>query len=185
MVSETEVVCLYGDDAAVSMTVALIADIHGNLAALDALLDALRAEPPDQIVCLGDVAATGQQPREVVRRLRDLGCPMVMSNADAELLDVSPPTPETDEDARRIADISRWCVAKLDDADRAFLASFQPTVEISFVEERRLLCWHGSPRNYDDVMSATTSNDELDSMIVGHDATIIAGGHTHIRMLRA
>src|SRR5919112_3749257 len=110
---------------------------------------------------------------------------MVMGNADAELLDVIPPAPETDEDAWRIADISRWCAAQLDDADRAFLASFQPTAEISLGEERRLLCCHGSPRSYDDVMAVTTSNDELDSMIAGPDATIIAGGHTHVRMPRA
>src|SRR5215216_2301905 len=119
MVSETDGICLYRDDAAVSTIIALIADIHGNLAALEAVLDALRAEPADQIVCLGDVAATGPQPCGVLRRLRELGCPMVMGNADAELLDVSPPAPETDEDARRIADISRWCAAQLDDADRA------------------------------------------------------------------
>jgi hypothetical protein len=131
------------------------------------------------------VAATGKQPREVVRRLRDIGCPMVMGHADAELLDVTPPAPETDEDVRRIGDISRWCAAQLDDADRAFLASFQPTVEISFGEERSLLCCHGLPRRYNDVMVATTSNDELDSMIAGHDATIIAGGHRHILMPRA
>ena len=167
------------------MTIALIADIHGNLAAFDAVLDALAREQLDQIVCLGDVAATGPQPREVVRRLHGLGCRVVMGNADAELLDVSPPTPETDEDARRIADISRWCAAQLDDADRAFLASFQPTVEITLGEERHLLCCHGSPRSYDDVIVATTSDDKLDGMLAGHEATIVAGGHTHMRMLRA
>src|SRR3954453_814417 len=106
-----------GDDAAVSMTIALIADIHGNLAALEAVLDALRAEPADEIVCLGDVAATGPHPHEVLRRLQGLGCPMVMGNADAELRDGPPPAAETDEDARRITDISRWCAAQLDDAD--------------------------------------------------------------------
>jgi putative phosphoesterase len=185
MVSETEIIRLNGDDAAMSMTIALIADIHGNLAALEAVLEALRAEPPDEIVCLGDVAATGPQPREVLRRLRGLGCPMVMGNADAELLDVPPPVSEMDEDARRIADISRWCAAQLDDTDRAFLTSFQPTVEILLGEGRRLLCCHGSPRSYDEVVVATTSDDELEGMIAGHDATIIAGGHTHIRMLRA
>jgi putative phosphoesterase len=184
MVSETEVACLDRGDAPVSMTIALIADIHGNLAALHAVLDALTREHPDQIVCLGDVAATGPQPREVLRRLRELGCPVVMGNADAELLDPSPPVPETDE-SRRIADITRWCAAQFDHADRAFLASFQPTVEISLGEEKSLLCCHGSPRSYDDVIVATTPDDELAGMIVGHDATIIAGGHTHIRMLRA
>jgi predicted phosphodiesterase len=167
-----------------SLTIALIADIHGNLAALDAVLGALRAEPPDQIVCLGDVAATGPQPREVLRRLRGLGCPVVMGNADAELLDVPPAGPETDEVTRRIADIARWCAAQLNDADRAFLTSFQPTVEISLGEPRSLLCCHGSPRGYDDVIVAATPDDELDDMIGGYDATIIAGGHSHIRMLR-
>jgi putative phosphoesterase len=167
------------------MTIALIADIHGNLAALDSVLDALSAELPDEIVCLGDVAAPGPQPREVLRRLRELGCPVVMGNADAELLDVPPAGTGTDVDARRIVDIDLWCAAQLDDADLAFLASFQPTVEISLSEERRLLCCHGSPRSYDDVIVASTSDDELDGMIAGHDATIIAGGHTHVRMLRA
>src|SRR5215218_1059679 len=180
MVSETENVCLYRDDATMSLTIALIADIHGNLTALDAVLDALKAEPPDQIVCLGDVAATGPHPRQVLRRLRELGCPVVMGNADAELLDVAPPGLETDEDHRRIADISRWCAAQLDDADRAFLASFQPTVEIPLGEERSLLCCHGSPRSYDDIIVAMTSEDEIDTMIAAHEATVFAGGHTHI-----
>jgi hypothetical protein len=58
MVSETEVFCLYGDDAAASMTIALIADIHGNLTALQAVLDALRVEPTGEIVCRGDGPAT-------------------------------------------------------------------------------------------------------------------------------
>ena len=168
-----------------SLTLAFIADIHGNLAALDAVLDALKAEPPDQTVCLGDVAATGPQPREVLHRLRELGCPIVMGNADAELLDVRSSDAETDEDRRRIADISRWCAAQLDDADRVFLASFQPTVEISLGEERSLLCCHGSPRSYDDVIVVATPDGELDAMIAGHEATVLAGGHTHIRMLRA
>ena len=185
MVSGTEILCLYRGDAIMSLSIALIADIHGNLAALDAVLDRLMAEPPDQIVCLGDVAATGPQPREVLRRLRELDCSVVMGNADAELLDVTPASAEADEETRRIANISRWCAAQLDDTDRSFLASFQPTVAVSLGEERSLLCCHGSPRSYDEIIVATTPDDELEEMMAGHEATVIAGGHTHIRMLRA
>jgi len=58
-------------------------------------------------------------------------------------------------------------------------------VEISLGAERRLLCSHGSPRSYDDVIVATTPDAELAGMMASHDAAIIAGGHTHIRMLRA
>ena len=184
MVSETKVVCLRGDDAIMSLTIALIADIHGNLAALDAVLDALGAEPPDQIVCLGDVAATGPQPCEVLDRLRALSCLVVVGNADAELLDPTSMEATTD-DARRFADITYWGAAQLDDTDRAFIASFQPTIQIPLGMSTSLLCCHGSPRSYDDVMVAATPDAELEEMIGDRDATMIAGGHTHIRMLRA
>ena len=170
-----------------NVTIALIADVHGNLAALDAVLDALTREQPDQIVCLGDVAATGPRPHDVVHRLRELGCDVVMGNADAELLDLPAAEPETDEraDTHKIQDIDRWGAAQLDDADRAFIASFQPTVEIALGSGRTLLCCHGSPRSYDDLITATTPDQELESMMAGYPAAIIAGGHTHIRLLRA
>lgn len=71
------------------MRIAVIADLHGNLVALEAVLAALADERTDGIVCLGDVAATGPQPRETVERLRAVGCPVVMGNADAWLLDPS------------------------------------------------------------------------------------------------
>ena len=100
------------------MGLALIADIHGNLAALDAVIAALKQEQPDRVICLGDVASTGPQPHEVLGRLRATGWPVVMGNADAELL-APIAIPDTNEDARKIADISRWCAAQLDDADRA------------------------------------------------------------------
>ena len=44
------------------MRLGLIADIHGNLVALDAVLAALTAARVDEVVCLGDVAALGPQP---------------------------------------------------------------------------------------------------------------------------
>ncbi|MGH2618879.1 MAG: metallophosphoesterase family protein, partial [Thermomicrobiales bacterium] len=49
----------------------------------------------------------------------------------------------------------------------------------------RLLCSHGSPRSYDDIIVATTPDEEIDSMIAGNEAEMYAGGHTHRRMLRA
>lgn len=167
-----------------SMKIALIADIHGNLAAFEAVLEALDQEQPEQIVCLGDVAAMGPRPREVLHQLRTLGCPVVMGNADAELLD--PASMEaTTEDARRFADMTRWAATQLNDADRAFIASFQPVIEISLGPGMSLLCCHGSPRSYNDIIVATTPDDEIDGMIGGHEAALYAGGHTHIRMLRA
>lgn len=47
------------------MRIALLSDIHGNLVALETVLQELAQEPIDQIVCLRDVAALGPQPHEV------------------------------------------------------------------------------------------------------------------------
>jgi len=67
------------------MRIAIISDIHGNLIALDAVLDDLAAQRVDWGVCLGDAVQGGAQPAEVVVRLRVLGWPIVMGNADAWL----------------------------------------------------------------------------------------------------
>src|SRR5215475_6276120 len=111
------------------MRIAIIADIHANRVALDAVLADIEALRPEQIVYLGDVAATGPQPRQVVARLRALGCPVVMGNADAWLL--APATEEAaDEDTRKILEIDHWCAAQLAPADLAYLRTFAPTVEL-------------------------------------------------------
>ncbi len=168
------------------MNIALIADIHGNLAAFEAVLEALDRERADQIVCLGDVASIGPQPREVLARVRGLSCPVVMGNADAELLDPEAMTKAaTTDDMKRFADITRWGADQLDDADRTFIASFHPTVAISLGAGKRLLCCHGSPRSYDDIIVAVTPDEEIDGMMAGKEADVVAGGHTHIRLLRA
>ncbi|MFN8592252.1 MAG: metallophosphoesterase family protein [Thermomicrobiales bacterium] len=166
------------------MRLALIADIHGNLSALDAVLAALQQERLDTIICLGDVAASGPYPREVLHRLRDLTFPVVMGNADAELL-APGAMPDESEDERKIKEISRWAADQLDAADRGFIASFRPSVEIDLGPGTRLLCCHGSPRNFNDAILAGTADDDLAAMFVGIGGQIVASGHTHIRMLRS
>lgn len=165
------------------MRTALIADIHGNLTALDVVLADLARRGADRVVCLGDVAATGPQPRETLRRLRSLGCPVVMGNADAWLL--HPHLDEdADEDARRFAEIDLWCRARLDEDDLAFVRTFRPTVELSIGDGLSLLCFHGSPRSWDEVVTATTPETELEDMLRGVHAGVLAGGHTHVPLVR-
>ena len=57
--------------------------------------------------------------------------------------------------------------------------------EVALPRGRRLLCYHGSPRSFDDIIVAPTPDEEIDGMITGHGAGCIAGGHTHGRMLRS
>jgi predicted phosphodiesterase len=47
-----------------------------------------------------------------------------------------------------------------------------------------LHCFHGSPRSFHDIIRATTPDEELDRLLAGSTAQVLAGGHTHERMLR-
>jgi predicted phosphodiesterase len=165
------------------MLVAIISDIHGNLPALEAVLADLETVNPDRTVCLGDVAATGPFPREALERVRALGCPVVLGNTDDYLLN---PRPEigTAENTRRVQDIDAWCAAQLSAADLDFLRSFRPVVEIPLDGGMDLLCYHGSPRSYNDKISATTPDAEVEPMLAGQRARVMAGGHWHFQLLR-
>ncbi len=162
------------------MRIGLIADIHGNCIALDAVLTDLSRLAVDDLICLGDVAALGPQPREVMARLRALGCPVVMGNTDAWLL-ASPSITGADAIDRAT---TRWCVAQLTDEDRASVSAFPAVIERPLEKGRTLLCFHGSPRSFDETIIATTPDDDLDEILHGYDAAIMAGGHTHMPMLR-
>jgi predicted phosphodiesterase len=165
------------------MRIAIVADIHGNLVALDAALAAIGRDQPDQLVCLGDVAATGPQPSEVLDRLRALGCPVVMGNADAWLLKPRQ-SDTTDEDIRRIEEIDQWCAGQLRPDQLEYLRGFEPLLTLPLSDTASLLCFHGSPRSFDEIILATTPDQELEQMLAGYRATIMAGGHTHTQVLR-
>lgn len=165
--------------------IGIIADIHGNLVALDAVLADLARAGIERVVCLGDVAWGGPQPHQVVERLRALAYPTVRGNADAELFDVPETPADADEGTRVTLDIDRWCAAQLSpDDDMDYLRALPPTLELPLGDGRALLLVHGSPRSFDDIIVATTPEDDLARMLAGHEAVVMAGGHTHEQMLR-
>jgi predicted phosphodiesterase len=68
---------------------AVVSDIHGNLAALEAVMADVSRMSPDLVVQAGDAAVLGPRPAEVVDRLRELGWPGVAGNTDEMLWDGS------------------------------------------------------------------------------------------------
>jgi len=166
------------------MRIGLIADIHGNLFALEAVLDELAGEQIDQIICLGDVVALGPQPHEVLARLQALNCPVIMGNTDAWLLNAQVPPEVAAENSRPVYEMAVWCAEQLSQAERDYLHTFPATLERPLDEGRTLLCYHGSPRSFDDVIAAVTPNATVKEMLAGYAAAVMVGGHTHIQMIR-
>ena len=158
------------------MRVGLISDLHGNAVAVRAVLRALDGEV-DRIVCLGDTATLGPHPGEVLGLLRDLGCSVILGNHDDFLLD--PRLVQTYTEAPIIAEAVAWCVDQLSDDDLAFVRTFVPRLDLD-----GLALFHGSPRSHMENLLATTPDDALEEALDGLRATVMAGGHTHLPLLR-
>ncbi|MBV7339054.1 metallophosphatase family protein [Chloroflexi bacterium TSY] len=169
------------------MKIALISDIHGNFVSFQAALADIDEVNVDQIVCLGDALATGPQPQQCLQMLQGREIPTVLGNAEAWLLDPQP-TDEPSDFMRFVEEVDQWCAEQLSDADRNHVRSFQPTIEIKADakqdDETSLLCFHGSPLSYNDIIVATTSEEKLAEKFASVHATVAAGGHTHEQMLR-
>jgi predicted phosphodiesterase len=162
------------------MRIALFSDIHGVLLSLEAVLADIDRQRVDQMVCLGDVAALGPQPREVMARLKALHCPCVMGNHDTDLIE--PDSMQAHDPW--IAEVTAWGIDQLSDGDLEFLRTFQPRIHVSLDAQTTLLCFHGSPSSNTDRILATTPAEELDELLGGHTEPVMACGHNHVQMVR-
>jgi predicted phosphodiesterase len=168
------------------MRIGIISDIHGNALALDVVIADLRQEPVDQLVCLGDAIQGGPQPAEVVARLREIACPVVMGNADDWLLTGEETGAEDIPDTRllKMNDVRTWMLEQLSEEDKALIRSFRPTVEIPLGTGRNLLCFHGSPNSFDDIILPTTAEEEFQELLAPYLPHLMTGGHTHMQQIR-
>jgi putative phosphoesterase len=168
--------------------IAVISDIHGNFVALKAALSDIKGRKTSRIVCLGDVAATGPQPAEVIEHLHKMSCPCIMGNTDETLAKGLPSkfahAGTSEEDRRRLEALDLWTRKKLTKSHRRYLSTFKSMLEVHFGSGQSLLCYHGSPRSNKDEIMPTTPNEELAHWLEGYRANVFVGGHTHIQMFR-
>jgi predicted phosphodiesterase len=160
---------------------ALISDIHGNAIAFEAVLADLERDRVDQVVCLGDALQGGCQPAEVVTLMRRLGCPTVLGNADAFVLDE---TAGEEKPTEEQLDVREWTRAQLGGEGLAYVETFRPTLTVPVGDGRELFAFHGSPDSYDDIILPHLDEDEFRRLLGTPRSDLLAGGHVHLQWLR-
>src|SRR5262245_38641756 len=111
------------------MRVAVVSDIHGNLHALEAVLDAVGREEPDELWCLGDVVGYGPRPNECCRLVRERADLCLAGNHDLAVLGAV----DIEDFSGDAAEAALWTRGRLAEDARAFLASLPSSPEAHHV----------------------------------------------------
>lgn len=170
------------------MRIGLLSDVHGNLAALRAVVEAFGHEPPlDHVIVAGDLLQGGPRPREVWQVLRELGWTLLRGNEDEALtspllveLDFPPGAPFRSAALKQFA----WSRAVVGPVIISELAALPASCRLE-TPAGELLVVHASPRSTHDRCGAVhNSVDEVIHAYGGTGAAVIAFGHYHRNMVR-
>jgi putative phosphoesterase len=166
------------------MRVAALYDIHGNLPALEAVVEEIRRAEVDQVVVGGDVVP-GPMPRETLACLLDLKIPVrfIQGNGEVAVLARRAGTDlgKLPEQAREAI---RWTAEQLDPADERWLASWPKTLRIEIRGLGEVLFCHATPRNENECFTRLTPEDRLLPVFLGVDVPVVLCGHTHMQFDR-
>ena len=160
-------------------TFAVIADMHGNLPALEAVLDDLAVVKPDAIYLAGDYVNRGPQSGAVVERAMALGLPAISGNHDTWLASMAHGRhiPDTWDDSWWTP--QRLAVGELTPPRLAWLDALPATLPIELPGAAPVLLVHGSPRGSREGMGRMFSDAQAAEALTGVAERTVIGAHIH------
>jgi putative phosphoesterase len=157
------------------MRIAVVADIHGNVRALRAVMDDLRQVAPDTVVNLGDCVSGPLEAAETADVLISLAWTTIRGNHDRWLLEKS---------VDQMGSTDKAAAGELKNHHSAWLSTLDATAEV----EDLLLC-HGTPDSDTTYLNETVEPDgrvrlateaEIKRRLDGTNARVILCGHSHM-----
>jgi predicted phosphodiesterase len=171
-----------------TLTIAVLSDIHGNVAALDAVLADIATKRPDRLWVAGDLLLGGPRPAEVVARLQDLeraGAHIVAGNTDVAVTDAdyAASFPWLDEVPASQRDAADWARDQLDDAQLDWVRRL-PIERRVWSGDTLALLVHASPGSQTAGLPADLDPSTTVERVTRTDARVICCGHTHVADVR-
>ncbi len=160
------------------MRVAILADIHGNLPACEAVLEDIARMAPDYVVAAGDLALRGAHPREAVELLFDRCDAVLMGNTDCYLAGHYLGGAYREKDHWK-TELLRWTRDQLGDSLVKRLGALPFSVRYSPRRGQDLFVCHANPRNLEDSLDPTLDENSVRRYFHNLDAAACAFGHLH------
>ncbi len=161
--------------------VAVITDIHGNLPALEASLEAIDAIGVEQIYCGGDLVGYGPHPSEVCAVIEGREIPTIYGNYDhaigRELKDCG--CAYVTQHDRELGQRSvAWTLAHTDQQHKDFMRGLPFDLRFELGEQQVRLV-HGSPRKVNEYLFEDKPAHTVERIAAGADCDVLVFGHTH------
>ncbi|HEX6116837.1 MAG TPA: metallophosphoesterase family protein [Solirubrobacterales bacterium] len=166
--------------------VAVITDIHGNLAALEAALARIEELGITEIYCGGDLVGYGPHPNEVCRMLEERAIPTIYGNYDWAIA-----RDEEDCGCAYVTQHDRdlgqgsveWTLANTDRRSKDFMRDLPFDLRFELAG-RRVRLVHGSPRKVNEYLFEEKPARTFERIAAGADCDVLVFGHTHKPWIR-
>jgi predicted phosphodiesterase len=166
-------------EAADLTRLAVVADIHGNLPALEAVLGDARQQGVDQIVVAGDVASRGPFPDECLGRVTAERWPVIRGNGEYQLIDFGTDRADPAWTRSGQTTIVDWGNARTDPSWRRLVACWPDQLCLRFPDAPPLRVVHGSPRSAFEALPGEGPEEMLVERLGGVPEGTVVCGHTH------
>ena len=166
------------------MKIGVISDIHGNLEALEAVLEDIKEQGCEKIFMLGDYAMAGPNPKETVDKIFkmqfDKNISMIQGNTDLMLVNYNDALyEELKQKAPVMAEALRNDVMQINPIQKNFLKELPIQLQVE-EEGVKILLVHGSPRKNNEDIHPNLGLEQVEEMIKDVLADVVLCGHTHI-----
>lgn len=171
-----------------AVRLAVLGDVHGNVAALDAALKDIARHRPDRLAITGDLVMNGPRPSETVARVQELdrqGALVIQGNTDIAVADfdyaAAFPWLEDVPAAHRAA--AEWAHEQLTDDQLDYLRRLPAERRLWAADTLVLVC-HGSPGSQASGLATDLDPGVTVERVTRTDARVIVCGHTHVADIR-
>jgi putative phosphoesterase len=164
---------------------AFFSDVHGNLPALEAVLEEVERRAIKEIYVAGDLLLGGEQPVEVFKRLSQVGAKCVRGLSDNALTRIRPESLRPADEAQRVlAERFAETRERIGDLALKFIEKLPEERRIPMVDGSEILVVHGSPADPSVEISHDLSDDEVLALIADDPADIVVCGASHVPFQR-
>ncbi len=162
------------------MRIAVISDVHGNIFALESVLEDIKGRNVDEIVCTGDLVGYGPFPNKIIAKIKELDIKTIQGNYDDAIGNqrIACGCDYKTERAQKIGMSSiNYTAQETSEENKKFLANLPFSLTLD-IEDRKALFVHGSPRKINEYLYE--ASEEVHEVAEELTEDILVCGHTHL-----